>query len=167
MKLTGSKGPAEKAAMPVMAKCPGPAISRIERGAGAIESAFERHPWRWVTAFLLLFLAVSVAQDLRNRMWIDELYTLYTAHQPTGSQVIKAIREGCDGAPPLYALIVHALGPVFGIAELGVRLPSTLGFCAMCAALFALLHRRFPALYAAAGMLLAANSLLYFSTEGR
>ena len=42
-------------------------------------------------------------------MWCDELLTLYVVQQASPGEIVKATLEGCDGAPPLYAMIVAIL----------------------------------------------------------
>jgi Dolichyl-phosphate-mannose-protein mannosyltransferase len=131
------------------------------------DSWLEEHAWSSTLSIIGLFLASSIVISLRLKMWIDELYTYYIVHQSNASEIIQAIKEGCDGQPPLHALIVHSLAPVFGNGTLGLRLPSAIGVCIMSLCVFAFTLRRFPALYAMVAMLLALNSTRYFATEGR
>lgn len=138
----------------------------LVRAAEQVNYSLERHFWRWAALFVLLFLASSIAIDLRTQMWLDELFTFYIAKQPGTRQIIAAIMEGCDGSPPIYAMIVQHLLP-FVKSELAVRLPSTLGFCGMLLAMMAFCRRRLPAAHSYVAALIACYLCLYYSTDGR
>src|SRR5438270_6839778 len=60
----------------------------------------------------------------REKMWLDEFYTLYMAHQPTASEIARATMDGADAAPPLYSILVHSLLPSFHNEAFAVRLPD-------------------------------------------
>src|SRR5689334_423993 len=99
----------------------------------AIDSWLTRR-FRVAAACVLLLIALSaLVQDARRPMWVDELYTLNVARQPSVPAIIQAIRARADNAPPLYPLLVHYLLPLTANDALAVRLPSTLGFLAMAA----------------------------------
>ncbi len=132
-----------------------------------INDSLEQHFWRWASAFLLALLISSIATDIRSKMWMDELLTLYVAQQAGPAQIIKAIKEGCDGSPPLYSIIVHTILPIVKNEALAVRLPSTLGFCGMAWCLFAFCRRRLPAIYTFIVSLIPCYVCLYYATEGR
>ena len=51
------------------------------RRDSTLDVALERHFWRYTTIFLLLFLGWSLIQDVRLKMWYDELYALHEAHK--------------------------------------------------------------------------------------
>ena len=130
----------------------------------AVDSSLEKYFWRWAGLLLALLLACSIAADLRDKMWADELFTLYIAKQ---ADIIKAITEGCDNAPPLYAMLVRLILPAVGNEALAVRLPATLGFCCMFVCLLEFSRRRMPAALSFVTSLLACNALLAYSSMGR
>ncbi len=132
-----------------------------------VADAFEGHPLRWSMLFVLPFLALLFVKALRTPMWLDEFYTFWIAGQPSISASISAVREGCDNAPPLYAILVKFLQHVLGPTPLALRLPSFLGFCLMGACAFSFLRRRLGPLYAALGVLIVVSSTYPFATEGR
>jgi hypothetical protein len=148
---------------------PGPITlpSRVSRAADAIEAAFEAHFWRWALLFGIGFVACTIGIDLRKKMWIDELYTLYMARQAGLREIVRATLDGCDGASPLYAMIVHGILPWVRNEALAVRLPSTLGFTGMIFTLLAFCRRRWPAPYAAVPALAGLPVCLRYATEGR
>ena len=127
----------------------------------------KRHFRLWAVLFVVLFLACSLAKDVRTPMWTDELLTLYVSQQAGAAEIVKATLEGSDGAPPLYAMMVRAILPVVGHQAAAVRLPATLGYCGMIICLLAFCRRRLPAVYALAAALLACDATLKYSTEGR
>jgi hypothetical protein len=137
------------------------------RSGEAVEAALHAYFWRLAVLLGILFLASSITIDLRKKMWIDELYTLHMARQASLTEIVNATLEGCDGVPPLYAMIVHGILPWIRNEALAVRLPSTLGFCAMVFCLLAFCWRRWPAAYALLPALLASNAALGYSTDGR
>ena len=143
------------------------ATLRLREISEWLEDKSSAYAWRWAGAFIAIVFLVSLVRASRAKMWIDELYTYYSSHQPSAAGVVNAIREGCDGAPPAYALIVRALRPVLGGGVIDLRVPAVLGFCLMCICVFAFVYRRIPALYAGVAMLFACDSALYFATEGR
>ena len=121
----------------------------------------------WAVLFVALFLACSIARDVRTPMWTDELLTLYMSQQAGAAEIVKATVEGSDGAPPLYAMIVSAILPLVGHQAAAVRLPASLGYCGMIICVLAFCRRRLPAVYSWAAALLACNACLEYSTEGR
>ena len=144
-----------------------PNRSVILRVADEISVALERHFWHYAALFGIVLLASAIVQDVRAKMWIDELYTLHMSQQASPGEIVRATLEGCDGAPPLYAIIVRAILPWVPHQALAVRLPATLGFCGMAICLLAFCRRRLPAVYAFVAALLACDTCRYYSTEGR
>lgn len=120
----------------------------------------------FVLVSLCLFIA-ALTRDMRLPLWTDELLTLFMSQQPTVSDLFTAIREGADGQPPLYDLIVRGLRPVLVTDSLRVRLPSTIGFFLMCVCVFVFVRKRLPALYAMLAALVAVRLAWPYSFEGR
>ena len=128
--------------------------------------SLERHFWRWAALFVVLLLACSIAIDLREKMWNDELFTLAMAQQGGPAEIVKAAAAGWDTVP-LYAIIVRSLLPIVKDDALAIRLPATLGYCGMVLCLLAFCHRRLPAAYAFVAALLACDACLFYATDGR
>ena len=131
--------------------------------ADKIDASIDRHFWRWASVFTIIFLAASIARDLRTTLWFDELFTLYMAKLASPLEIININ----DLSPPLYPIIAHWLLPMVHNDALAVRLPATLGYCAMIVCLWAFCRRRLPASFAFAASLLTFERGLYFATEGR
>ena len=139
----------------------------LQRIADGVHLALEKQPAKFAVLFAIVFLSCTIAIDLRSRMWIDELYTLQMARLTSSGDIVRATLEGADGAPPLYAILVHAILPVVRSEALAVRLPSTLGYCGMVIALMAFCQWRMPIVYAWSAALLVCNSALWYATAGR
>ena len=147
-------------------------LSRKSKGAFSragehIDVALASHFWSYAAVFLLLFLTCSIAQDLRLKMWNDEIVTLYVSQQGTPIEIVKATKDGMDATPPLYPVIVSAIRPFVTQDALAVRLPSTLGFTVMLVFVLAFCRRRMPAADAFIAALLAALACGFYATEGR
>jgi hypothetical protein len=127
------------------------------------DASLEKHFWRWVTAFTIIFLVCSIARDLRTTLWFDELFTLYMARFAGPSEIIAFN----DMAPPLYPIIAHWLLPIVQNDALAIRLPATLGYCVMLVCMWAFCRGKLPASFAFAASLLTFERGLYFATEGR
>lgn len=139
-------------------------FSRLAEG---IAAALERHLWRWASLFAALLLACTIVRDIRGKLWIDEFCTLEVARQTIPMGIIRAVLEGADAQPPLYAMLVHATLPLVHSDPLAIRLPSTLGYCATFFCLLAFYRRGMPAVYAFAAAMLVSVDCLYFSHTGR
>jgi len=139
----------------------------FSRAGERIGYALDGHFWRYAAGFLLLFLVCSIAEDLRLKMWNDELVTLYVAQQGSPREIIQATQEGMDATPPLYPIMVSAILPTVRPEALAVRLPATLGFTAMLLCILAFCRRRMPAVYAFIAASVAATICAFYATEGR
>ncbi len=132
-----------------------------------VGQAFERNPPPYVLLIGLPLAALLLVRLVRQPMWLDEFYTCFIAWQPSVTESIKAVKEGCDVSPPLYAILVQLGHYIFGWSLLALRLPSFLGYCLMTVCVYAFLKRRLGALYAATAALLAALCSYSLATEGR
>ena len=139
----------------------------LERTLYIVNASLELQWYRWTSLLLLFFLTSSLAIDARQKMWNDELITLAVAKQRNLAEIVQAVKEGCDGAPPAYAMAVHVFLLVVPNEALAVRLPSTLGFLLMLPCLLVLSRRYLPASYAFAVALFAWHICRYYATEGR
>ena len=136
-------------------------------GPDRLLDTLERHSFKCVSVLLVIFMAVAALKAARTFLWFDEIVTFLVAQQPSPAQVIRAIREGCDVAPPLYALLVKSVQSVVGPGELATRLPSLVGFCTMCLCVFVFARRRMSPVYAMLAMLVAMSGAIRYVAEGR
>jgi hypothetical protein len=132
-----------------------------------VASALERDFWKWTAAFLVFWLVCWSVQDLRLKMWNDEIFTLYVAQLGNPALIINGIKSGMDATPPLYPILVSAILPLVRPDALAVRLPSTLGFSAMLFFVLAFCRRRMPAIYGFIAALLLIMGCVFYATEGR
>jgi hypothetical protein len=135
----------------------------LARFVATIDASLERNFWRWAFLFTTVFLACSIARDLRTNLWFDELFTLHLAKLASPQQIIAVN----DASPPLYPIIAHFLLRITATDALAVRLPATLGYCTMLLCLWAFCRRRLPATYAFAAGLLVCERTQYYAIEGR
>ena len=108
-----------------------------------IDASLERHFWRWAALFTIVFFACSIVRDVRTTLWFDELFTLHIAKLASVEEIIGFN----DPAPPLYPVIAHWLLPIVQSDALAIRLPATLGYCAMIVCLWAFCRASVPLLF--------------------
>jgi len=144
-----------------------PNRTTLLRLADRINASLEEHYWRWAFIFVVALLGCSIAKDVRQKMWLDELLTVHMAQQGGAAQILRATKDGSDGAPPLYAMIVSSYMSVFKSQSLAVRLPATVAYCAMVLCLLAFSRRRLPAIYSFVAALFVCDACLWYATEGR
>jgi hypothetical protein len=132
-----------------------------------IERTLERHFWRWTALAVTMLLLSMIVIDLRKKLWIDELVTVYMAKQDGPAEIVRATAEGVDVSPPLYSILVQAVLPLVGSEALAARLPSTVGLCLMLVALLAVSRRWFGGVGAWVPSLLAFDSLRSAGNDGR
>lgn len=137
------------------------------RASDCVGASMEQYFWRWACLLIVLLLMASIANDIRLKLWLDELLTVHMSQQGGPAAIVKATIDGSDGAPPLYAMIVAAISGTVRNQALAVRLPSTLAFCAMVGCLLAFCRRRLTAIYSYVAVLFAIASCMPYSTEGR
>lgn len=125
-----------------------------------LDGFIERNPWRCAGVFVSIFFAAQLARAAKSLLWTDEIATFYTSQQRNVAAVVASIRGGCDGMPPLYALILHAVQPVLGNSPLVLRLPSVIGFCVMSLCVFAFVKLRYSIVYAAMASAFTVNACL-------
>ena len=141
-------------------------LRALDAGLWSFEAFVEKFYWAVGSILIGVIFVYLLYKDLRLHLWADEIATLYIARLGSVSAIIRATLEGVDPAPPLYSVICHLLLPI-APQSLAIRLPSTIGLCAMAAGLLAFLRHRLPALYAFVAVLLAYRLAFDYGTEGR
>jgi hypothetical protein len=140
---------------------PTPIVERAERGFGRFHGVL-------LGAWVVAFLACSLARALRTPIWYDELYTLYLAQLPNIKSIWIALKSGLDLNPPLSYLLTRGSLALFSPAELALRLPSSVGFAVMSLCLYRFVRRRLPAAFAWAAATFPVATLAYdYAFEGR
>ena len=77
----------------------------LGRFTDKIDASLEKHFWQWAFLFTIIFLACSIARDLRTKFWFDELFTLHIAKFSSPAEIINFN----DASPPLYPIVAHWL----------------------------------------------------------
>ena len=141
-------------------------LQALDARLWSFEAFAEKYYWAIGSILIGVVFVYFLYKDLRLHLWADEIATLYIAKLGSVSAIIDATLEGADPAPPLYSVICHLLLPI-APESLALRLPSTIGLCAMAAGLLGFLRHRLPALYAFVAVLIAYRLAFGYGTEGR
>jgi uncharacterized membrane protein len=145
-------------------------------GSGATALRQEEHAWVWVLDWILPLLTVAVLLttcilgSAKKEIWIDEAYTLQVITDHSLPHMMHALANAVDGGMPLYYLVAHGWGVVFGTSLLALRLLSSLFVCAGVLLLWHTLRRAYTAW--AVSLAVAATSvtsalLLHQNVEAR
>ena len=137
------------------------------RFADLADALIHRHYFLIGSILVLLMAAGFIARDARDKMWMDELFTLLMGGQPNFAEIVHASMDGVDTAPPLYSTIVHSVLPWVRNEALAVRLTSTLGFGAMALCLLIFCSRFLPRAFALTAVIVTCDAARYYATEGR
>ena len=132
----------------------------------SFEAFVEKYYWTCGSGLVGAIFIYLLYKDMRLKLWLDEIFTLYMVKLDSVSEIINATRQGIDLTPPLYNVLGHLLLPI-APESLAIRLPATIGFCAMGIGLLWFLRHRLPALCAFAAVLLAYQLGFAYGTEGR
>ena len=132
----------------------------------SLEAFVEKYYWTFGSGLVGAIFIYLLYKDMRLKLWLDEIFTLYMAKLDSVSEIIDATREGIDLTPPLYNVLSHLLLPI-APESLAIRLPATIGFCAMGVGLLWFLHNRLSALYSFVAVLLAYQLAFDYGAEGR
>ena len=87
-------------------------------------------------AFALAYLSLALLIGINKPLWYDEIVTLYVCRLPAVRDVWAALIDGVDANPPLFHLLTRASLDLFGDSPFALRLPSMLGFAALCWSIF-------------------------------
>ena len=139
-------------------------LEALDTRLWSFEAVLEKRYWAVGSILIGVIFVYLLYKDVRLHLWADEIATLYMAKLGSVSQIIDASLD--DVALPLYYVICHLLLPI-ARESLAIRLPSTIGLCAMAAGLLGFLRHRLPALYAFIAVLFAYRLAFDYGTEGR
>jgi hypothetical protein len=146
-----------------------PLIVRVTaaRVAVWIDESVAKHALIWISVLAIIFMGDLSIQAWQSPLWTDDFYTYYIAAQPTLTGTIHAILEGCDQAPPLYALLVRPLIHLIPNTQFGLRLPDVFGMGALVICGFLVARRRLPASYSLATVLAICVAVRPWTTWAR
>lgn len=111
---------------------------------------------------MVLAMAIGMAQSV----WFDEAYSILVAKQSIGDIIHLA---SVDTHPPLYYLLMHGWGSLFGWSEFALRSLSVLTYGGMIVVAMILMRRLFDVRTAlvAGSLLLVAPLLMRYGFELR
>ena len=122
------------------------------------------------TVAILLFGVLSVqyfvaATTLARGapFWMDEVLSVWAARLPDTRAIWSALVHGAEFSPPLYDLLLHALGTIGVTSAFGLRLPSILAIFLAAIAAAVVVRRRASVASAvlAAGVMLSSGLFGY------
>src|ERR1700674_2071113 len=128
---------------------------------------FESNRSLWLALFGLCYLLLARQRSFRP-LWNDELITYNVASLPRVGSIWRLLTQGADLNPPLFHIVTWAAAKLFGLTELGLRIPGILGFFVLCWSLYVFVARNGGVCYGFAAMLLPmATGACRFASEAR
>jgi hypothetical protein len=106
-----------------------------------------------VGEFVLLFFYAT-----KKVLWYDELVTLYISGLQPFSLVWEALKEGADGTPPGYYILVRAARMLPGDPHLTLLIPSIVGYLLTLLGVYSFTKKRLPAIAGLIAVVLMALS---------
>ena len=139
----------------------------IVRPAAVIAALEQRS--RWILGFFcLMFLLGTCGRASQKLFWHDELFTLYMTRLPGLGDVWRAIADGAEASPPLFAAITRASTGLLGEGLITVRLPAIAGFLIASLAACVFVTRRCGPIYGLVACLLpTATDAYVYAYEAR
>ena len=132
-----------------------------------LADTFESNRRVWLTLFGLCYLLLALQRSFRP-LWNDELITYNIASLPGVRSIWKSLAQGADLNPPLFHVATWAATKLFGLTELGLRIPGILGFFVLCWSLYVFVARNAGVCYGFAAMLLPmATGAFQYASEAR
>jgi len=93
-----------------------------------------------------ILIAYAIVRNLlaavATRFWCDEVWTAIMARQFSASTVWKALALAADGQPPPFYFVERAAAALTPNVQIGLRLPSILGFACTLLCVFTFIRRR-------------------------
>jgi hypothetical protein len=143
-------------------------MARFRLAPDYLAAALERHPYFFLGLASLGYFSVTVFRAQRRLFWFDEIFTYYIARLPDLHSIWEACRQGADFNPPLLYLLTRWSQGLFGINELGTRMPEIIGFWVFCLCLYRFVSLRFDALAGFIGLLLPLTmSGYWYASDAR
>lgn len=96
--------------------------------------------------FSIAYFASTCYLAQRRLFWFDEIFTIAVSHLPSVATIWSACQGGADLNPPLFYLLTGWSQELFGMTELGARVPEIIGFWVFCLCLYRFVSLRANAL---------------------
>lgn len=142
----------------------------------AIEVRREEQAWNWILDWILplltvaVLLAACILGSAKKEIWIDEVFTLQVITDRSLPHMMHGLANAVDGGMPLYYLLAHAWGAVFGTGLSTLRLLSSIFVCAGVLVLWSTLRRAYSAPAVSLAILattVTSATLLHQNVEAR
>jgi mannosyltransferase len=126
----------------------------------------EAHFWYVTAGIAGCAMIASMVIGMMQSVWFDEAYSILVAKSSLGQVLHLA---AVDTHPPLYYLLLHVWGGLFGWSEFALRSLSVLAYGAMIVVAMMLMRRLFDARTAiiSGSLLLVAPLLMRYGFELR
>jgi hypothetical protein len=101
----------------------------------ATEVKRQEQMWNWTLDWALplltvvVLLASCILGSAKKEIWIDEVFTLQLITDRSLPHMLHGLANAVDGGMPLYYLLAHAWGALFGTSLLSLRLLSSIFVC--------------------------------------
>jgi hypothetical protein len=104
----------------------------------------------------------------RRPFTFDEILTEYIAALPSFDQIWKALANHAESSPPLFHLLFKLSATTFGWNQLGLRIPSIVGYLTMMVCTYFIVRRYAGPLYGWIGALSSLLTLgVWYGVEAR
>jgi hypothetical protein len=102
----------------------------------AVGELLERNRYVFLLLASLGYFSVTIYRAQHQLFWFDEIFTFYIARLPNIASIWNACMHGVDFNPPLLYLLTRWSQGIFGVNELGTRMPEVVGFWVFCLCLY-------------------------------
>jgi hypothetical protein len=111
-------------------------IDQIVRGLDNVTAFLALHQYIFLALASVGYFAITGYRAHRRLFWFDEIFTFYISRLPDLASIWSACTHGVDFNPPLLYLLTRWSQDLFGVTELGTRIPQILGFWIFCLCLY-------------------------------
>jgi hypothetical protein len=111
-----------------------------------VGDVLERNCYLFLLLASLGYFSVTIYRAQHQLFWFDEIFTFYIARLPNIASIWNACTHGVDFNPPLLYLLTRWSQGLFGVNELGTRMPEVVGFWVFCLCLYRFVSLRANAL---------------------
>ena len=140
----------------------------LRANAARFSEFVERSARWWVGLWVAATFTIGILNALYTPLWLDEIMEAFIAKLPHCSEILAVAKSGADGQPPAYGLAMWASIRLFRNVELGLRIPSLIGYEVFSICLYLLVARRTSRPYGLLATLFPAlTGAWYYATEGR
>jgi hypothetical protein len=93
------------------------------------------------------FVPCAVVKASRRSFTFDEILSNYIAAQPSFDKIWEALVGHAESSPPLFHLIFKLSAHTFGWSQIGLRIPSIIGYLTMMLCTYFIVRRSLGPVY--------------------